>query len=206
MEILEVLITWTPYMLGGFVWNILIATLAVVIGTLLGTLIVLMRFSSRRGVAASAEVVSSFFRNVPTLVLLFYLAILVPSSVDIAGTTIYLPPWLKASLALASAPLAFTAWNLYTAIDAWKLGDRRRAMLFLPNWLSGFLITVLTSSTASLVGVSELVGRSNTIIAVSGTHFMLPIYFYASLFFFLFCLVLMFAVGGLKKLLLARFA
>jgi len=45
------------------------------------------------------------------------------------------------------------------------------------------LITLLASSLASLIGVSELVGRCNVVIAATGTVYMAAIYFYASLIF-----------------------
>lgn len=67
-------------------------------------------------------------------------------------------------------------------------GRKGAALLFIPSWSSYLLIIVLASSTASLIGVPELVSRCNTIVNATGDSTMLiPTYLYASLIFFLVC-------------------
>ena len=107
-----------------------------------------------------------------------------------SGTSITLgfPGWLNASLALAMAVIGFTSDNLTTTLRDWRKGDHAAALLFLPNWTSYMLIIVIASSTASIIGVSELVSRCNTVINATGnTRLMLPVYLYACACFFLFC-------------------
>lgn len=204
----ELLATWTPFMLGGFGWNILIAVVATAIGTLVGAAFALLRLSSVRAIASSAAVLTSFFRNVPTLVLLFYLATLMPNEISLFDglATIEVPAWLKASLALSASPIGFTSWNLAASILAWRRHDRRAAILFIPNWLGGFLITVLASSVSSLVGVPELVGRSNSIINATGSHNMLAVYLYASCFFLAFCSLSSFGLDRLKRAMIKKYS
>ena len=158
--------------------------------------------ASRRGPRCPG--VTAFSRAVPTLVLIFYLATLVPNTLWIGSSSISIAPWLKAAIALAASPLGFTAWNLQTSIIAWRSGDRRAALLFIPNWMEAFVITLLASSTASLVGVSELLGRCNAVIASSGSGTMLPVYFYGSCVFFVFCSLINFSLDRLKQALFLR--
>lgn len=203
METLRFLLTWTPFLLEGFAWNIAIALVAMGLGSGLGALCALAQLSRRTGVARLARNLSAFARGVPTLVLIFYLATLVPNSVSIGPLAIGIPPWLKAAIALSASPLGFTAWNLHTAILAWQAGNRQAALLFVPNWMGSLLITLLASSTASLVGVSELLGRCNTVVTASGAETMLPVYLYGSAIFFVFCSTLNRAVTLLRRRLLA---
>ena len=204
METPELLLTWTPFLLQGFVWNITIAAVAMGLGSSLGALCALLSLSKRRGVARAAQAVTSFSRTVPTLVLIFYLATQVPNIISIGSASVSIAPWLKAAIALSASPLGFTAWNLQTSINAWRSGDRRAALLFIPNWMGAFVITLLASSTASLVGVSELLGRCNTVISSSGSGAMLPVYFYGSCIFFVFCSLTNFWMNRLKQTLIQR--
>lgn len=202
----EVLWTWTPFLLEGFYWNVVIAVLATLLGTLVGGLLALLNLSASRLVGRAVGFVVSFFRNVPSLVLLFYAATLIPNQVEIGGMLIDIPDWFKATIALAGSPIGFTALNLHTSILHWRDGRRRSAMLFIPNWLGGFLITLLASSTASLVGVSELVGKCNTVIAATGTTYLFPIYVYALSIFFVFCYPVSLALGRLRQAMVRRYA
>jgi len=203
MDTLQTLLTWLPLMLGGFLKNIGIALSAMAIGTLLGGMLALLKFSEKRGIQISVNATTSFFRNVPTLVILFYLATLLPNQwTPIEGITLSLSPSLKASIALASSPLGFTAWNLYASIENWRKGDHHAAMLFIPNWIGAFLVTTLASSVSSLVGVDELVGRSNSVINATDSKYMIPVYLLAMSMFFVFCFTVSAILSKLRKLIL----
>lgn len=205
-EQLDLLMTWWPFLLGGFGLNILIAVTATLIGTLLGSLLALMRFSTRRAVTGSANAISSFFRNVPTLVLMFYLATLIPNEIAISQTfVVEVPKWVTAAIAMSASPLGFTSWNLHASMLLWRNGNKKAALIFVPNWLSGFTITLLTSSTASLVGVTELVSRCNAVIVATGSTHTILIYSFASIVFVTFCLVLSCTINKVKARLLIRF-
>ncbi len=203
MDTLQTLLAWFPLMLGGFLKNISIALSAMAIGTLLGSLLALLRLSKNRSIQISVNATTSFFRNVPTLVILFYLATLLPNQWTVMdGLTIPLSPSLKASIALASSPLGFTAWNLYASIENWRKGDHHAAMLFIPNWIGAFLVTTLASSVSSLVGVDELVGRSNSVINATDSKYMIPVYLLAMTMFFVFCYTVSELLSLLRKMIL----
>jgi polar amino acid transport system permease protein len=206
MVTIEFLYTWSPFMFGGFAWNICIAVVATVMGTMVGAGFALMRLSALPVLVNISSFASSFFRNVPSLVLLFYLATLIPNSLALAeGVVIPIPAWFKASIALAASPIGFTSWNLYSSIQKWTHDDRKGALLFVPNWLSGFTITLLASSTSSLVGVSELVGRSNTIITASGADWMLAVYAYAACIFVTFSYLTSLVIDRLRTVLIHKY-
>jgi polar amino acid transport system permease protein len=189
-ETLRELLTWTPYLLGGFALNIFIAMLAMVIGTGLGWGLAMMRLSTNPRHVKFSLMLTELTRNVPTIVFQFYLAFMLPSEFVLPGTnmTLGFPGWLNASLALAMAVIGFTSDNLMPAIQHWRRGDHSAALLFIPNWTSYMLIIVIASSTASIIGVSELVSRCNTVINATGnTNLLFPVYLYACACFFLFC-------------------
>jgi polar amino acid transport system permease protein len=200
MAELDILTTWTPYLAAGLGWNFLISAIAAVLGTTLGSLFVLMKLSRLKLLRGVGAGIPTLVRGAPTLFLLFYLAIIIPNEVVLfdGGVVLSIPNWLKAALALTASPLAFTAWNLHAAIDFWRSGEKRSALLFIPNWLNGFLITFLASSGASLVGVSELVGRTNTVIKATGGSNAILLYSYAAVLFLAAALILTFLVGRLR--------
>lgn len=206
MAMLELLWTWTPYLLGGFAENLRIAVSASLIGTLLGAMLGLLTLSRFRWMRWPAGLGSNLVRGLPTLVLLFYVATMMPSTLTlpVGGVTLSIPLWFKAAIALAGSPLALTIWNLQASAEAWRDGDQQRALLFLPNWMNSFTITLLTTSIASLIGVDELVSRANTVISVTGHHAMIPVYLYASLFFLAASLLLSVLIDQLRRLLRHR--
>lgn len=200
MNTLQTLWAWLPFLLEGFLKNVYIALLAMLIGTLLGSALALLKLSKRRSLQWTVDGITSFFRNVPTLVILFYLATLLPNELMLFGhLSLSLSPAMKASVALASSPIGFTAWNLYAAILNWRKGDHQAAMLFIPNWVGAFIVTTLASSVASLVGVDELVGRSNSVINATSPELMIPVYGLAMLIFFSFCFCFSALVNKAKR-------
>lgn len=207
VDVLRELITWTPFLLTGFAWNILIASLAMLIGTALGWCLALLRLSERSKWVKFSLLLTEFTRNVPTIVFQFYLVFMLPSEFVLPGTSITLgfPGWLNASLALAMAVIGFTSDNLTTALRDWRAGNHHALVLFLPNWTSYMLIIVIASSTASIIGVSELVSRCNTVINATGnTRLMFPVYLYACVCFFLFCYPLTYLMQWTRKRLADR--
>lgn len=204
-EIMQILVAWTPFLAGGFVWNILISLVSMTIGTVLGAVLARLRLSRRKAVAGASLAVTELTRNIPTFVFLFYLAFLIPVEFEISGQLYLFPAWLKASLALSVAVVGFVSDNLFVAWQHWRNRNRAAALLFVPSWTMYLLIIVMASSTASVIGVGEIVSRCNIVIAaVGGDETMLWVYAYAISYFFVFCFPLNWAMGRVKKRLLAR--
>lgn len=91
-------------------------------------------------------------------------------------------------MALALAVTGFVSDNLLRTLHEPREERRRATLLFVSNWGHFFVVIVIALSTASVIGVSELVSRCNTVINVIGkAEAMLWVYLYAMTWFFLFC-------------------
>lgn len=199
-DLADLLWTWTPYLAGGFGWNILVSILAMALGTVLGAGLAGARLSRRRGLARAARGVTSVSRNLPTFVCLFYLAFLLPNDATLFGTALTVPPWAKAALALAVAVVGFVSDSFALAIADHRRGRPEAMLLLLPSWMTYFLIIVMASSTASVIGVSEIVARANIVIGATGRNdLMVWVYLYAMLWFLGFCLPLSLAMRALHQ-------
>jgi polar amino acid transport system permease protein len=187
-EILETLYLWTPFLAGGFVWNIVVSLVSMLIGTVLGAMLAVLRLSGRHRLVRASLVITAVTRNVPTFVFLFYLAFLIAPEVQIGSLSFVFPVWIKASLALAVAVVGFVSDNLADTLRHWRARNHAAALMFIPNWTAYLVIIVMASSTASVIGVGELVSRCNTVIASVGNNdLMLWMYLYAMLWFFACC-------------------
>jgi len=187
-ELLDLLWTWTPFLAAGFGWNVVVSVVAMGIGTALGAGLAQARLARQTGVARLAVGATSISRNVPTFVFLFYLAFMLPNEIALGGHVLPIPPWLKAALALSIAVVGFISDTLTQALAERRRGRSEAMQLFLPAWTTYFLIIVMASSTASVIGVSEIVSRANTVIGATGRDdLMVWIYLYAMLWFLGFC-------------------
>ena len=201
IETLKDLATWTPFLLGGFMMNILISVVAMLIGTSLGWGLALMRLAKSSSLLSFSSLLTEITRNTPTFVFQFYLAFMLPNEFILPFTELIVtvPPWIKASLALSLAVIGFCSDNLTPALRALRRGDDGAALLFIPSWTSYALIVVMASSTASVIGVSELVSRCNTVVNATGKPgLLLPIYLYACVIFIGFCYPLTRLMNHLK--------
>jgi polar amino acid transport system permease protein len=189
MDVAAFLIAWTPFLAGGFLWNLGVTLLAVAIGTVIGAVLARLRSGRREALARASDAISRFFRNVPTLALLFFAVFVLPKEFTVYGTglAVGIPLWFKAALGLSGSLIGFTSESLYLARHHLKRQDEGAAMLFVPTWGSSVMISFIASSTASLVGVSELISRSNSVIAATGTGHLIPVYLYCALFFAVGC-------------------
>lgn len=187
------LIAWTPFLASGFLWNIAIALTALAIGTACGALLARLRASPRRARARAGRTATALLRGIPTFVFQFYLAFVLPDTLTLPtlGLHVPLPAWLKAALALSLAVAAFVSDSL----------ARRQALpALVSDWGSFGVTIVMASSTASVIGVPELVSRCNTLVALpGGSDVMLWVYLYAMAGFFLFCWSATAAIGALSR-------
>lgn len=84
-EIFDILLAWTPYMAKGFVMNLQISGLAILIGTTVGLAIGLLRLMQSRFIALGARGATALCRNVPSFVMMFYLAVMLPQEIALPG-------------------------------------------------------------------------------------------------------------------------
>jgi polar amino acid transport system permease protein len=208
-DIISQLISWTPFLIEGFAWNIVISLLAIVLGTALGGILTWAQLSQQPWLSKISLMVSEGVFKIPTIALMFYCAVLLPNEIMVPGTPwVYpFPSWIKAALALSAAQVGFTSHNLLIAVKFWRNANRPAALLLVPAWGSNLLITIIASSAASLVGVNEIVSRCNKVLSASqNSDLMLPMYLYTSLFFLAFCYPLTMLIKKIKQVLTQRLA
>ena len=84
---LEVIWLWAPLLLKGFVFNLVISALAMIVGTIAGLPLGVLQSSTIAPVRWIARFATQFFRNSPWLVLLFLCVLLLPFQIRIFGLT-----------------------------------------------------------------------------------------------------------------------
>ena len=204
-ETVDVLWAWSPYLAEGFGWNIIVSLVAMAVGTIVGLGLALLRGGAHWSVRHSGSAVTTLARNAPTFVMLFYLAYIIPTEFILFGAAATFPAWIKASLALGIAVAGYVSDNALAAIRHLRRHEIAEALLFVPAWTSYFLIIVMASSTASVIGVPELVRRADTVIgAVDKVGLALWVYLWAMIWFLGFSLLLTFGMNRLSGYLRRR--
>lgn len=196
------LLSWTPYLLGGLGWNVLITVMAVLLGTCVGAVFAWIRISKDGGVLGLiARETAKVFRNVPTLAFLFFVVFVFPREFAIPGTdwVVTIPLWVKAIVGMCASVIGFTSESLVVAYHDWKRSDYEASLLFVSTWSNSVTISFLASSTISLIGVGELISRTNTVISVVGTWVMIPMYIYAGMYFVLVSLLWAMIVKRIRR-------
>jgi len=183
---IDLLIERTPFLAGGFARNLLISVLSMGAGTLIGALLGLLRFRRFRGTLRAERFLTNICRNVPSFVLLYYMAFMLPSEIEVAGRIVALPVWIKATLALTFPVIGFASDQSLGYFEQRQARTSGAGETFLIAWVQYFLIIIMASATASVIGVDEIVGRANLILAQNDSQaFMLVTYLYVSGWFVL---------------------
>jgi polar amino acid transport system permease protein len=207
--VFSIMVKWTPLLLQGFLFNILISIMAMAIGTIAGAILGIWQISLIPPVRVSSWVVTQFFRNAPWLVLLFFCMFLLPFEIRVFGVSVSLPDWAKATFGLAlpvmaniseivrgaiqSIPsgqwesaesLAFTRWQTLSKIIIPQCIKR-----MLPPWMNLYAILTMATVLASVVGVSEVMTLTSQVLNAEGgrTDLLIPFYSYILVLFFLYC-------------------
>lgn len=184
VEMLALLWQRTPDLIGGFGYNLLIAALAMMLGTVIGVGLGVARHHTSRLVRLPAGWLTSLCRNVPSFVLMFYIAFVLPVEVAWAGGVVTIPLWYKATLALVIPVVGFASDQGLALLRQREQGREGAGAMFLVAWVQYYLIVLMASATASVIGADEVVGRVNEVIAFdSSPAFLLLGYSYVCLFF-----------------------
>jgi polar amino acid transport system permease protein len=218
--IIATMIKWTPLLLQGFALNIAMSFLAMAIGTIVGVPLGLAQISLLPPVRFSSWFATQFFRNSPWLVLLFYCMLLLPFEVNVFGTIVPLPGWLKSTIGLSLPVMANVSELVRGAVRSipygqWEAAEslamtRRQTlgMIILPQcvkrmtppWMNLYAILTVATPLTSVVGVSEAMTLTGDILSSEGrTELLVPMYLYLLLFFFLYCYPIARATLALEK-------
>lgn len=207
-SVLATLWKWTPLLARGFLLNLAISVLAMLIGTVLGLLLGSAQLAQSAGVRKTSWLVTQFFRNAPWLVLLFYCMYLLPFRVTVAGETWAVSGWLKATVGLSLPVMANVSEIVRGAVQSiptgqWEaaasLAFSRRWTLWmivlpqcvkrmLPPWMNLYSILTMATVLASIVGVNELLTlTARALSAEDRPGLLLPFYSYDLMWFFAYC-------------------
>jgi polar amino acid transport system permease protein len=207
-SIVETLWKWTPVLLRGFGFNLIISGVAMAAGTGVGLFLGFAQISLLPPVRKGAWLTTHFFRNAPWLVLLFYCMFLLPFQVTIFGVTIPIPDWLKATLGLALPVMANVSEIVRGAVQSipttqWEsaasLAFTRRQTLWmiifpqcikrmLPPWMNLYAILTMSTVLVSIVGVNEMMSLTRQALSAENrSGLLLAFYSYVLFWFFLYC-------------------
>ena len=206
---IEVIAKWVPLLLTGFAFNILISACAMLLGTIAGLGLGLGLLSDIWPIRQASWLLTQIFRNVPWLVLLFFVMFLVPFQVTVFGVRIPFPDWVKATVGFALPVMANVAEVVRGAVRSvpstqWEAAEalaftRRQSMWriilpqcvkrMLPPWMNIYSLVTMSTVLASIVGVSELLTLTAQVHAAEGgrPNLFAPLYGFALLCFFLYC-------------------
>ena len=207
-SVFAALVKWTPLLLRGFAFNILISFAAMALGTALGMVLGLCQISLLAPVRRIAWAIMQFFRNAPWLVLLFFAMFMLPFQIRIGSLVIPLPDWAKAVFGLALPVMANVGEIVRGAIGSipsgqWEAAESlaftRRQQLWsiilpqcikrmLPPWMNLYAILTMSTVLASIVGVTEVMTLASQVEAAEGgrTDLLTPLYAWIMLWFFLY--------------------
>ncbi len=205
---LAIMLRWAPLITSGFLLNVMVSVLAMALGTLLGLPLGLSLIARTRPLRLLGWGMTQFFRNVPWLVLLFYIMFLLPFELHLGGLVLPVPAWFKAVIGLAlpvsanvaeivrggmqSIPepqwsaadsLAFTRWQTISRII---LPQALRRML--PPWMNLYAILTMATTLISVIGIQDGLTLTRAAIAAeSRPELMVPMYIFLLLLFFAYC-------------------
>lgn len=200
-KILNELMVWTPYLAVGFSKNLLVSACSMILGSLFGWILAMMRHSKRKRLRGPGELGTSIFRNIPSFVFMFYLAFVMPVEFEWSGQVIKIPVILKAILALTVPVIGFSSDQILRYFRDRAEGAGYAILMFVVAWTQYFLVIAMASSTASVIGVDEIVSRANTVItALRQPEIMLWMYLYVAIWFLAFgILVTKFSNMAMKR-------
>lgn len=209
--VIENLVTlwhWSPTLGSGLVQNIRISVGAIGLGTLFGLLVGSLLLSPVAPLRGLARCWVQVYRNAPWLVLIYFTSYVFPFDVQIAGTWLTFPDWLKVTVGLAlpaSANVAEIFRGAVASIPATQWEAARslafsRAQIFrsiilpqclrrmLPPWMNLYAVVTMGTALASLVGVHDLIDSAQIAAnTVNRSSFTVLVYFSVLALFFAYC-------------------
>ncbi len=199
---------WVPFILEGFVLNIVISVCAMAIGTVAGAVLGLMQVSLLAPVRGGSWIVTQFFRNSPWLVLLFCVMLLFPFELDFGYVVIPVPDWIKAVIGFSLPIMANISEVVRGAVQSLPSGqwesaeslafDRRQTlwMIILPQcikrmippWINWYCILTMATPLCSIMGVEESVTHTVQALNAEGDRpeLLAPFYFFLLFIYFVF--------------------
>lgn len=205
---ITVFLRWMPFVLEGFMLNLVISFLAMAIGTATGAILGLMQISLLPPVRAGSWLATQFFRNSPWLVLLFAIMLLLPFEIQLGGSIIPIPDWWKAVIGFSLPVMANISevvrgavqsiptgqWESAESLAFTRLQTLRMIILpqcikrMIPPWMNWYCILAMATPLCSIMGVEESVTHTQQAMAAEGGRpdLLTPFYTFLLLIYFVY--------------------
>ena len=206
---LGVLRRWVPFILQGFLLNITMSVIAMILATIFGVILGFMQISDSGAIRIPARFITHLFRNSPWLVILFAIMLMVPFEITLPGIgTVLIPGWVKATIGFTLPVMANIAEVLRGAVASIPTGQwdsaeslafsRRQTMRhvilpqcirrMLPSWMNWFALLTLMTPIAAILGVNEALGNTQAAMESAGSSpdLLIPFYLFLMAIFFVF--------------------
>lgn len=225
-SIAATILKYLPGLVDGLAMNILIGVLATLIGSVTGVVLGIGQLSLFRPMRSLSFMATQIFRNTPTMVLLFYVATLVPAQTTVFDVEIAIAGWLKATLAVSLSTMSNTSEVVRGTVQATEQGQwdgayalgftRGQALwrvilpqglpLMIPPLLSYFIVIVMATTLASVVGVSEVLAAARFALSIEEgrDELLAPMYLTVLLMFFVSTYLMTQGVGFLQRRLIGQ--
>ena len=221
---LMTLMQWSPFILQGFLLNLLMSAIAMVLATIMGVFLGLAALGVIPLLGRPARLLIQLLRNSPWIVVLFAILFLIPFQVQLPGGKIVpIPDWCKATIGLAlpvmanvaeilrgavlsinsgqwesAESLAFSKWQTYRHVILPQCIKR-----MLPSWMNWYALLTLSTPIASILGVQEAVSNTQAAMEAAGGRPELLMPFYGFILILFFCYI--YPVSMLTRRLERRF-
>jgi len=209
-QALDALWRWLPFIVSkGFLLNLIVSILTMLIGTIAGVLLGLGQISPLKPLARLCWFVTQLFRNSPWLVLLFIVMLAFPFEIQIGEQIIPIPDWLKAVFGLSLPIMANISEIVRGAIQSvptgqWEAAESlaytRHQTLWqvilpqcfkrmIPPWMNWYAILTMATPLISLLGVEEIITLSRQAMEAEDNHpeLLVPFFGFALVIFFAYC-------------------
>ncbi|MFK5733922.1 amino acid ABC transporter permease [Pseudomonas urmiensis] len=208
IENLATLWHWSPTLGVGLLQNIKISVGAIGLGTLLGLLVGMLLLSPLAPLRGVAWLWVQVFRNAPWLVLIYFTSYVFPFDIQVAGSWLTFPDWLKVTIGLALpasanvaeifrgavASIPGTQWEAARSLALSRAQILRMIILpqclqrMLPPWMNLYAVVTMGTALASLVGVHDLIDSAQIAAnTVNRSGFTVLVYFSVLALFFSYC-------------------
>lgn len=204
---IETLVIWLPFIIRGFVLNLLMSVAAMALATVLGIGLGLMQISLRWPVRVPSQFVTHLLRNSPWLVILFVIMYMLPAEIRLpGGGTMPLSDWIKATVAFALPVMGNISEIVRGAVlsiptGQWESAEglaftrsqtlrwiilpqcMRRAI---PPWMNWYALLTLSTPMASIFSVHEAVANAQAGMEAAGARpeLLFPFYLFLLCLFF----------------------
>ncbi len=206
----EALWRWMPFLLSkGFMLNVIVSFLTMLVGTLAGVLLGLGQISPRPWLSKPCWFLTQLFCNSPWLVLLFIVMLAFPFEIQIGDLIIPIPDWTKAVFGLSLPIMANISEVVRGGVQSVPTGQWEAAeslaynrsqtlwMIILPQcfkrmippWMNWYAILTMATPLISLLGVEEIITLSRQAMESEDNHpeLLMPFFGFALFIFFVYC-------------------